>query len=432
MQQRRNFAAVALHKRYASMASRVRRLAAALQALAPCAGVAAFAVGAAATAHAAAIGAAAPRPSPPGELEAVDAVGGHGGMYAGKGLLYKPADGRRGESELRFYAAAFPAAAARGDAAAEAAGAAGAAAVAASHAAAAAAASAEVTTLHAPPVHGTTRLSSALAAMAAEASAGHGAAGAAAGAAGGVAPLPGALPTFYDATLPPPARFMPRFYGVTHLADPRTGGSAPFLVLQDLTVGMARPCLLDIKMGVQTWGEDAPPAKVAQERGKWPPQAALGYRYTGMRVWEPHAAAEAGARGAGRWVVRDRAYGYALSLPAAARGLEAFLWDGARVRTELIPPLIGRLREIRSWFEVQGAHRFYGSSLLFLYDGGVEGAAGAATVDVRMIDFPHVWPIRDGGRDAGYLLGLDTLIAQLEALQAREEAVEATAALASF
>ena len=32
-------------------------------------------------------------------------------------------------------------------------------------------------------------------------------------------------------------------------------------------------------------------------------------------------------------------------------------------------------------------------------------------VDLRMIDFAHVWPIQDGpeGRDTGYLLGLRSL-----------------------
>ncbi|RYY36856.1 hypothetical protein EON62_01480, partial [archaeon] len=105
-----------------------------------------------------------------------------------------------------------------------------------------------------------------------------------------------------------PCRFMPAFYGVVtqtrevprHAhALPTAGhshatsaahGSAhgdtlhveqPFLALENLTHGYAAPCVMDIKMGVQTWDEDASPDKVAQEIVKFPPQRSIGWRFTG-------------------------------------------------------------------------------------------------------------------------------------------------------
>jgi hypothetical protein len=225
---------------------------------------------------------------------------------------------------------------------------------------------------------------------------------------------------------------MPRFHGVATLpadADGGGGGGQPpprsYLVLEDVTRPFLRPCVMDVKMGVQAWDEDAPPAKVAQERGKYPPQQAVGLRVTGMRVWR---------RDERRYTEHGRAFGYALDDATLPHAFYEFLHDGTRVRTELIPPLLERLAAVRGWFAAQSDFRFYGSSLLFVYDGGgSEPAAAAAAaavaaaappprVDVRMIDFAHVWPIRPAeqpaGRDDGYLKGLDSVIRYLRHVQA--------------
>lgn len=96
-------------------------------------------------------------------------------------------------------------------------------------------------------------------------------------------------------------------------------------------------------------------------------------------------------------------------------------------------------------------YRFYGSSLLFVREGspapadaGPRAHAGSGspppTVDVRMIDFAHVartvppdgntggaqgaasHAASSSGRDAGYALGLASIIACLEWVQREEEA----------
>ncbi len=291
------------------------------------------------------------------------------------------------------------------------------------------------------------------------------------------------------ASLPPPARFMPAFFGaVTRLADGRwvdaddaeaggasAVGSVRYLVLEDATAGYAAPCVLDLKMGVQTWGEDAPAAKIAAERAKWPLMETVGFRFTGMRVWRPAGAGAGGggsgaggagggggassaAAAAGSWVAHGRAYGYALDEETIPRAFAEFLGGGGagggRIRAGALPPLLARVREVEAWFAAQNAFRFYGSSLLFVYEGGGaedgdgEGAGGDAgagagaapsrrprRADVRMIDFAHVWPITDGpaGRDDGYATGLRNVRAYLEAVgraavAAEEERAEAARA----
>ena len=243
-----------------------------------------------------------------------------------------------------------------------------------------------------------------------------------------------------------------------------------YLELEDVTARYARPCVMDVKMGVQTWAEDAPLAKIAREAAKYGSHHELGYRIVGMRMWvgdgiesgDCRSRCSGNARrmdsggGGGptalshgyRTLGRD--FGYALTpATAASTGLRAFLSGGSRLRIDVLPPLLERLLELRAWIAVQEEFRFHGSSLLLTYegadeedsvrdgdggvDGGSDGGAGARppspVADVRMIDFAHVWSVRRsaGGdargagasftrsqdsdeRDSGYLLGLDSLI----------------------
>jgi hypothetical protein len=239
-----------------------------------------------------------------------------------------------------------------------------------------------------------------------------------------------------------PVRFLPHFLGTTTTtaAPAPATASAPssYLVLEDLARPYRRPSVMDLKVGVQTWDENAPVAKVEQERAKWPPQQVVGFRFTGMRVWD---AVHGGFREHGR------AFGYALDESTLDRAFAEYLSDGrGGIRRELIPPFLARLREIEGYFARQNEFRFYGSSLLFLYEGDAatgprrpsshehqhhQASSSSSSsapppsppplpvVDVRMIDFAHVWPIRDGpeGRDDGYLTGVRSIMRYLEQVE---------------
>ena len=195
-----------------------------------------------------------------------------------------------------------------------------------------------------------------------------------------------------------------------------------YLVLENVAAGLGpRPSQMDIKMGCQSWDEDAPPDKVAKERDKYPPQLVMGFRCTGMRVWQPAA---------GRYKEHGRTFGYRLDESTMVAAFYEFLHDGTRLRLDLIPPLLTAMRSVRATMAAQHDYRFYGSSLLFSYAG--TPTSGTPRVDVRMIDFAHVWPITDaGGSDTGYLRGVDSIIGFLEALGGAEGATVAEAAAAA-
>ncbi len=58
-------------------------------------------------------------------------------------------------------------------------------------------------------------------------------------------------------------------------------------------------------------------------------------------------------------------------------------------------------------FENQNELRFYSSSILLTYEGD---SSAEPNLQLKMIDFSSVWPIRDAGIDEGYIRGIKTLL----------------------
>jgi len=54
--------------------------------------------------------------------------------------------------------------------------------------------------------------------------------------------------------------------------------------LENICYHFDKPTVLDLKMGTQTYGEDASKEKIELEINKYPPQKDLGFRFTGMKV----------------------------------------------------------------------------------------------------------------------------------------------------
>lgn len=157
----------------------------------------------------------------------------------------------------------------------------------------------------------------------------------------------------------------------------------------------------------------------------------------------------------------NKYHGRKLSLAGFKEALCQFFSDGHVLRSELLTPVLQRLRDMRAVLESCESYRFFSSSLLIIYDsappptparsrpsrGGEEGdeddedddedgayggrrdhtsgpALVSPTVDVRMIDFAHT-TCRDYGEDgivheggdSGYIFGLQNLISILSQLE---------------
>jgi len=210
---------------------------------------------------------------------------------------------------------------------------------------------------------------------------------------------------FYTQTLhqyPDVKRFAPSFHG------PLEKDGNKHVILSDLTAGFKRPCILDVKIGISSVGEDASPEKKAsmEAKDKGTTTHSLGMRLTAMKVYQTEQ---------NDYVSFGKAWGKKVTPDTMLESLSKFFHNGVRLRTELIPLYMEKIREVQEWINDQSQLRFYSSSLLFIYDG--EENEDDPIIELKMIDFAHVHPIEDGGKDDGYIFGIQNLIDHLERLQ---------------
>lgn len=213
----------------------------------------------------------------------------------------------------------------------------------------------------------------------------------------------------------------PRFYGTVE--DNNTVGGG-YLRLEDLTRPFHNPCIIDIKMGKVTWDPDATDTKRKREESKYPPLKKTGFQLLGCRI--------AGDGGVDH-VKLDKKWGRGLQQDELTSGLATFLAGAGSVERQnlVIAAILEKLYVIQQWFMNQRSYRFYASSLLILFEGyskhdlGSQGSSDSEDdrsslskprVDVRMIDFAHVYPATLGQPDSNYIFGLNNLIEQFQTL----------------
>ena len=196
----------------------------------------------------------------------------------------------------------------------------------------------------------------------------------------------------------------------------------PHLVLDDLASNYISPCVIDIKMGQQTYEPNAKSSKKMREIRKCPHQVITGFRITGMKVFDVTNST---------YSTEDKQFGRSVTPSNAAKALRKFFWNGVVVRTDVILSVIQQLEEILIWFKRQTGLHFYCSSLLIVYDGSIavskeaivrvadlktlhRNAIDTDLVKVKMIDFAHTLPSPVPQiPDHGYILGISNLIDKL-------------------
>ncbi|XP_017842409.2 inositol polyphosphate multikinase [Drosophila busckii] len=228
------------------------------------------------------------------------------------------------------------------------------------------------------------------------------------------------------ATLAALAPHVPRYYGQQKLFVNQRQHT--FLKLEDLTHGMSKPCVMDVKVGRRTWDPLSSAHKRAIEEQKYVIcKQQLGLCLPGFQVYTPQL------------VRQGRDYGKALDVAGFRQALALFFNSSHSSSETVLREVLRQLCGIRAWFKRQRLLHFYASSLLICYDyeqlHHVKQSATHLTnghqleqrpappvdqwVHVRCIDFAHIFPAKDAEPDQNYMFGLQSLIDIVESMLQR-------------
>uniref|UniRef100_A0A7E4UW97 Kinase n=1 Tax=Panagrellus redivivus TaxID=6233 RepID=A0A7E4UW97_PANRE len=186
----------------------------------------------------------------------------------------------------------------------------------------------------------------------------------------------------------------------------QNGAHGSYLVLENLTANYRKPCIVDFKLGVRQYGDDASEAKKKSQQKKCAKTTSksLGLRLCGMQFYDAQSST---------YQCVDKYYGRELDRRGLTKMINKFLHADSPVGVRLATLLLEKLQVIRSRVESVDGLRLYGSSLLVVFEG--DPKATDLNLDCRLIDFANATcslmnGAQHAGSDVGTLLGLDSLI----------------------
>lgn len=236
--------------------------------------------------------------------------------------------------------------------------------------------------------------------------------------------------------------FIPQFAGILSVGS--ADSQDDFIMLENLTAGYTKPCVLDLKMGTRMYGDFATEKKRRSQdiKTKQTTSGKLGVRLCGYQRY---------SRSSHSFQRVDKYVGRTVDVEKFEELLESFFTVGGTVQGDVICSVIEQAERLRRVVMNLESYRFYSSSLLIVFEGETESAlhmtdesgqdsreeeeedsefSKAATATshhkppvLKLIDFANVtFPgfckddIFHEGPDQGFLFGLNNLITILETI----------------
>ncbi|KAL1115001.1 hypothetical protein AAG570_007824, partial [Ranatra chinensis] len=208
--------------------------------------------------------------------------------------------------------------------------------------------------------------------------------------------------------------FLPKYFGTT--VAKINMKEIKFLKLEDVSEGLIKPCVMDVKIGARTWDPNASAIKREIEEGKYAScKKTFGFCVPGYQLYDIVS---------GQFNKQSKQHCRTLNnetLPSAFR--EYLNWTcglGHLLRDKFIE----KLEELLQWWQIQRIYHIYSSSILLLYDAQdleqylvkTKALESLPLVRVYMIDFAHTFPAYDHQVDHNYINGLCSLIQILKNL----------------
>lgn len=204
-----------------------------------------------------------------------------------------------------------------------------------------------------------------------------------------------------------PVSFLPKYYGVLQSTE-ADGRSSSFIVLENLSINLKKPCVMDLKIGRQTFEPTVSEEKKQRNISKYIYQHDIGFRITGFKTFS---------------VINDsyesveKSFGRSLKPDQVKDGLKKFFWNGQRLRKDVVRVVLTKLEPLWQWARRQQSFELYCSSVLVSYDGSsTHDAPTEDHVSVKIIDFAHTLPRPKESQtnDEGYAFGIQNVIKHLE------------------
>ncbi|POS83131.1 hypothetical protein EPUL_003439 [Erysiphe pulchra] len=214
------------------------------------------------------------------------------------------------------------------------------------------------------------------------------------------------------------------------------------VVLDNISFGYRRPNILDVKLGVRLWADDAPEAKrirfekiTAESTHK-----DLGFRIAGMRVWQGQGAKGEDIDEEG-FKIYNKQYGRHLKPEDMISSFRCFIHNERAGVSEDLAKYVAKaflddVIEIQTQFE-KHENRMFAASILFVYEGDGDALRSAIQksrqlspvtdksedndhiklnkiCSVKLIDFAHAEWTPGQGPDENNLVGVRSVVKLLK------------------